>query len=99
MTEQHLREIAKVAFRRYFLDVDIIKIDVKPGFLHFDEDRPAIDVTISFDGSKYDKSYTAGLMKVNSEILDKAWLKKEQDFGYPYVFFKPVVDDSDSANQ
>lgn len=98
MTEQHLREIAKVAFRRYFSDVKIIKIDVKPGFLHFDEDQPAIDVTISFDGSKYDKSYTEGLMNVDAEILDKAWLKKKQDFGYPYVYFHPVVD-SDSANQ
>lgn len=97
MTEQHLREIAKVAFRRYFLDVDIIKIDVKPGFQHFDENLPAVDVTISFDGSKYEKSYTEGLAKVNSEILDKAWRQKEQEFGYPYVHFKPVVD-SDSEN-
>ena len=98
MTEQHLREIAKVAFRRYFSDVKIIKIDVKPGFHHFDEGRPVVDVTISFDGSKYEKSYTEGLMKVNSEILDKAWWKKKQEFGYPCVSFQPVVD-SDSANQ
>lgn len=97
MTEQHLREIAIVAFRRYFLDVDIIKVDVKPGFHHFDEDRRVVDVTISFDGSKYEKSYSEGLAKVNSEILDKAWRKKKQEFGYPYVSFQPVVD-SDSAN-
>ena len=97
MNEQHLREIAIVAFRRYFSDVKIIGVEVQHGFHHLDIDRPVVEVTIRFDGSKYEKSYAEDLANVNSEILDRAWRKKKQEFGYPYVYFQPVVD-SDSES-
>ena len=48
MNEEQVREIAATAFKARFRDIDIICINVKHGFDHYDD--PALDVTIIYDG-------------------------------------------------
>ena len=86
MDEQQIREIAEAAFKRYFGDVEVFRVNVRPGFDH-DED-PVVDVTIIYDG-KYEQLNGEGLVRVHSEIVDKAWreVADEDDLGFPCVDF------------
>ena len=84
MNEQQIREIAETAFKRYFGDVEVFRVNVWPGFDH-DED-PKVDVKIIYDG-KYEQLNGAGMVRVQSEIVDKAWGEVEDDLGFPCVHF------------
>ena len=88
MDEQQIREIAEAAFKRYFEDIGVFRVNVRPGFDH-DED-PVVDVTIIYDG-KYEQLNGAGLVRVQSEIITKAWreVADEDDLGFPCVHFLP----------
>ena len=48
MNNQQVREIAEAAFKAHFCDIDIVSINVKPGFDHYDD--PVVDVKIIYDG-------------------------------------------------
>ena len=87
MDEQQIREIAETAFKRYFGDVKLVRVNVRPGF-GFEDDSPIVDVKIIYDG-KYEQLNGAGLVRVQSEIVDKAWreVADEDDLGFPCVHF------------
>ena len=84
MNERQIREIAETAFKRHFGDVKLVRVNVKPGFDH-DED-PKVDVKIIYDG-KYEQLNGAGLVRVQSDIVSKAWREVEDDLGFPCVHF------------
>ena len=86
MNEQRIREIAETAFKRHFGDVEIVQVNIEPGFDH-DED-PVVDVTLIYDG-KYEQLNGAGLLRVQSDIVSKAWRAVEDDLGFPCVHFLP----------
>ena len=86
MNERQIREIAETAFKHHFGDVEIVRVDVKPGFDH-DED-PVVDVTLIYAGG-YEKLNGAGLLRVQSDIVSKAWREVEDDLGFPCVHFLP----------
>ena len=48
MNEQQVREIAETAFKRQFGDIEIVRINVRPGF-GFEDDSPVVDVNIIYD--------------------------------------------------
>ena len=87
MNEQRIREIAEAAFQRYFGAIEVFRVDVRPGF-GFEDDSPVVDVTIIYDG-KYEQLNGAGLVDVQTEVVDKAWRAVEDDLGFPCVHFLP----------
>ena len=84
MNEQQIREIAETAFKRYFGDVEVFRVNVWPGFDH-DED-PKVDVKIIYEG-KYEQLNGAGLVRVHSEIVDKVWWSADDSPGFPILYF------------
>ena len=87
MDTEQICKIAKTAFKHHFGDVEIVQVNVKPGFDH-DED-PVVDVTLIYDG-EYEKLNGAGLLRVQSDIVSKAWREVEDDLGFPCVHFLPI---------
>ena len=85
MNERQIREIAETAFKRYFGDVKLFRVNVRPGF-GFEDDSPKVDVTIIYDG-KYEQLNGAGMVRVQSEIVSKTWREVEDDLGFPCVHF------------
>ena len=85
MTEQQIREIAEAAFKRQFQDVKLAKVNVWPG-LGFEDDSPAVDVHIIYDG-KYEQLNADGLLDVLEEVVAKAYREVEDDLGFPCVRF------------
>ena len=84
MNEQLICEIAKTAFKACFSDVEVVRVNVRPRLDH-DED-PVVDVSIIYDG-RYEQLNGAGLLRVQSEIVSKAWREVEDDLGFPLVHF------------
>ena len=85
MNEQQIREIAETAFKRYFGAIEVFRVNVRPGY-GFEDDSPVVDVTIIYDG-KYEQLNGAGLLRVQSDIVSKAWREVEDDLGFPCVHF------------
>ena len=85
MNEQQIREIAETAFKRYFGDIKIVRVNVWPGF-GFEDDSPIVDVKIIYDG-KYEQLKGMGPLRVQSEIVSKTWREVEDDLGFPCVHF------------
>ena len=83
MNDQQVREIAEVAFKARFGDIDIVSINVKPDFDHYDD--PLVDVKIIYDAAFEDFS-AEGTMSVRSEIIDKVW-DAEDSPGWPHIHF------------
>ena len=48
MNHERVREIAEAAFKARFSDIDVVSINVKPGFDHYDD--PVVDVKIIYGG-------------------------------------------------
>ncbi len=84
MNNQQVREIAEAAFKARFGDIDIVNVNVKPGFDHYDD--PLVDVRIIYDAAFEDLS-AEGTMSVRSEIFSKVWWDAEDSPGWPYVHF------------
>ena len=80
MNRQQIREIAETAFKTQFSDVEVVRVDVKERLDH-DED-PVVDVGIVYDG-KYKQLNGTGLLRVQSDIISKAWQEVEDDIGSP----------------
>ena len=87
MDERQIREVAEAAFNRYFGDIEVFRINVRPGF-GFEDDSPVVDVTIVYNG-KYEQLNGAGLVRVESEIASKLWYEREDSPGWPLVHFIP----------
>ena len=88
MNNQQVREIAEAAFKARFSDIDIVSINIKPGFDH--DDDPMLDVKIIYDGKVEaliapDKA--PDMMEVRSEIIDKVWREAEDAPVWPQVHF------------
>ena len=87
MDEQQIREVAEAAFQRYFGAIEVFRVNVRPGY-GFEDDSPVVDVTIIYDG-KYEQLNGAGLLRVQSDIVSKAWREVEDDLGFPCAHFLP----------
>ena len=85
MNEQQVREIAETAFRRHFGDVEVFRVNVRRGF-GFEDDSPKVDVKIIYDG-KCEQLNGAGLLRVQSEIVDKVWWSADDSPGFPILYF------------
>ena len=84
MNNQQVRDIAEAAFKARFGDIDIVSINVKPGFDHCDD--PLVDVNIIYD-AKVEQLIAGDTMEVRSEIIDKVWRDAEDSPGWPHVHF------------
>ena len=85
MTEQEIREIAEAAFKDKFPDVKLDRVNVWPGF-GFEDDSPVVDISIIYEG-EYEQLNGRGLVKVMTEVVDKAYRAVEDDLGFPCVHF------------
>ena len=88
MNHQQVRDIVEAAFKARFGDVDIVSINVKPGFDHYDD--PMLDVRIVYDAEVErliapDK--VPDMVRVRSEIVEKVWAAAEDSPGYPFIHF------------
>ena len=100
MNEQQVREIVRRAFKARFGDIDIVSIDIEPGFDFYDE--PKLEVRIVYDAEvERVIGPDAGLniLKVRSEIVEKVWEEPENSPGWPYLHFiaKSDIDRRNSA--
>lgn len=84
MNEQDIRDIAEAAFRDCFKDVKLVQVDVGTRLNH--DEAPVVDVKIIYDGD-YEQLKGNGLMKVQREIVSKAWREVKEDLGFPIVDF------------
>ena len=84
MDEQKIREIAEEAFKRHFRNVEIVRINVKPG-LGID-DEPIVDIKIIYKG-KYEQLNPAGLLRVNDDVHSGLDADPEQYPGWPLLHF------------
>ena len=84
MDEQKIRKIAEKAFKTHFSDFEIVQIDVEQRRDH-DGDK-VVDVNIYCDG-KNGLARGTGLLRVQSEIVSKAWRNVKDDLGFPLVHF------------
>ena len=88
MNDHQVRQIAEAAFKARFGDIDIVSINVKPGFDHYDD--PMLDVKIIYDGEVEQliaPDKVADTMDVRSEIVEKVWEDAQDSPGYPFVHF------------
>ena len=83
MDEQQLREIAEAAFKRQFGDIEIVRINVRPG-VGFEDDSPIVDVNIIYDDDS-GRVTGRGLASARTELVDKTWREGKDDLGYPCV--------------
>ena len=84
MNEQQVRDIAEAAFKARFSDIEIVSINIKPGFDHHDD--PLLDVNIIYDGT-VEQLGGEGILRVLSEIIEKVWEEAEDSPGWPQVHF------------
>ena len=84
MNEEQVREIAVAAFKAYFGDIEVVSVNVKPGFDHYDD--PLMNVKIIYDG-KVEQLIGPDLLRVRSEIVDKVWWNAEHSPVWPQVRF------------
>ena len=97
MNNQQVREIAEAAFKARFGDIDIVSINVKPGF-GFEDDSPVVDVNIIYDGT-VEQLGGEGILRVLSEVVEKVWEDAQDSPGYPCAHFiaKSDIDQRDPA--
>ncbi len=84
MNEQQVREIAETAFKSRFDDIEVVSVNVKPGFDHYDD--PLVNVKIIYDG-KVEQLGGEGILSVLSEIIEKVWEEAEDSPVWPQVHF------------
>lgn len=84
INEAQIREIAESAFRAHFTGIDIVRVDVKPRLDH--DGDPVVDVKFVCDGD-YEQLTGERLLRVQHEIVSKAWQEVEKDIGFPIVNF------------
>ena len=80
MNRQQIREIAEIAFKTQFSDVDVVRVDVKERLDH-DED-PVVDVGIIYDG-KYEQLNGSGSCACNPTLFPKRGKKWKMILAFP----------------
>ena len=83
MNDQQVRDIAESAFKARFGDIDIVGINVKPGF-GFEDDSPVPDMNIIYGGT-VGQLGGGGILRVPSEVVEKVWEDARDSPGYPCV--------------
>ena len=83
MNHQQIRDIAEAAFKAHFGHIDIVSINIKPGFDHYHD--PLVDVKIIYDG-QVEELLCGDTIEVRSEIIDKVWAAEDSP-GRPQVYF------------
>ena len=96
MNMQQVREIVETAFKTRFGDIEIVSVNIKPGFDHYDD--PMLDVKIIYDGT-VEQLIGPDILEVRTEIVSKVWWDVEDSPGWPYVHFiaKSDVEGRDPA--
>ena len=96
MNHEEVREIAEAAFKAHFADIDIVSIDIEPGFDHYDD--PLVEVWIVYDAA-FEDLRTENIVRVRSEIIDKVWRDAKESPGWPQVHFvaKSDLEEKDRA--
>ena len=84
MDEHELRDIAESAFKRHFGNVEIVRINVKPGFGC--DDEPVVDINIIYEGP-FEQLNGEGLLRVMSDVHSGMDARKGHDFGWPLLHF------------
>ena len=84
MNEQQVREIAETAFKARFDNIEVVSVNVKPGFDHYDD--PLVNVKIIYDGT-VEQLGGEGMLRVLSEIIEKVWEEAEDSPVWPQVHF------------
>ena len=86
MNEQQIREIAEEAFQRHFAGVKMLRVNVRtrPGF---DDGSPVVEVHIIYDAEFEQLTGGGRLLRVQSDIVARAWRDVEDDLGFPVVRF------------
>ena len=84
MDEHELRDIAEAAFKRHFGSVEIVRINVKPGFGC--DDEPVVDINIIYEGP-FEQLNGEGLLRVMSDVHSGMDAREGHDFGWPLLHF------------
>ena len=84
MKEQAIRQIVETAFKARFGNVEIVRVNVRPGFDHYDD--PMVDVKVIYDG-KAEQLDGAGIVDVRSEIISRVQADPVEDPGFPFIHF------------
>ena len=85
MTERQARQIVEAAFKARFSGIDIVDIEIEPGFDFYDE--PLLNVWIAYD-AELEQLLRGDHMGVRSEIIDKLWYEREDSSPvWPQVHF------------
>ena len=84
MNEQEMREIVEAAFKARFGDVELVRINVKPG-VDFDGD-PMVDIILIYDG-KVEQLDGEGLLRVDHEVDTKFDADSEAYPGWPLLHY------------
>ena len=82
MNERQVREIAQKAFSASFGDIDVVCVNVKRGFDHYDD--PMFEVTIIYD-AEFEQLNTAGIQRVQMKIFEKVWEEVENSPVWPHI--------------
>ena len=78
-----MREIAEMAFKLQFGDIEVVRVDIRQRF-GFEDDSPVVDVDIIYD-DEWGQVTGCGYSGVISEVGDEAGREGEEDLGYPLV--------------
>lgn len=79
-----IAKIAKNAFRAHFSEVKLVRVNINPR-LDYNEE-PIVEVKIIYDG-KLKQMTGDKLLRVQHDIVSKAWRDVEEDLGFPIVHF------------
>ena len=82
MNERQVREIARKAFSASFGDIDVVCVNVKRGFDHYDD--PMFEVTIIYD-AEFEQLNAAGIQRVQMKIFEKVWEEVEDSPVWPHI--------------
>ena len=82
MNPQQIREIAEVAFKRQFGDIEVVSINIRQR-LDF-KDGPIVDVNIIY-ADESGQGIGRGFSRVRTEVVGKILREGKDDLGYPLV--------------
>ena len=84
MTPDQIREIVGNAFTDRFRDIDIVTINVRPGFGHAGD--PIVRVTVVY-GGKVEQLLERGTLEMREFVRKKVQSNPERDPGFPILSF------------
>ena len=84
MKEQEMRKIVEAAFKARFGDIELVRVNVKPG-VDFDGD-PMVDIILIYDG-KFEQLNGEDILRVNHEVHTKFDADSEACPGWPLLHY------------